>query len=92
MSHNNDETRSDPAGAFWRAGSRLTIVLLVVWAAVSFLPAWFADELNRAIFFGWPLGFYMVAQGAPICFLLIVWLYDRWMTRLERHSGLDGDD
>jgi putative solute:sodium symporter small subunit len=78
--------------AYWRATLRLTAALLLIWAAVSFLPAWFADELNAIVFFGWPLGFYMAAQGALIVFLLIVWFYDRWMNRLERRHGMYNED
>lgn len=78
--------------AYWRATQRLTAVLLLVWAAASFLPGWFAEELNAVSFHGWPFGFYMAAQGALIIFLLIVWIYDRWMTGLERRYGLHDDD
>lgn len=74
--------------AYWRATLRLTATLLLVWASVSFLPGWFADEMNSLVFLGWPLGFYMAAQGALIVFLVIVWIYDRWMTRLERRYGM----
>lgn len=77
--------------AYWRSTLRLTGVLLCVWAAVSFLPGWFAEEMNRFVFFGWPFGFYMAGQGALIVFLLIVWIYDRWMARLERRYGLDDE-
>lgn len=88
MSPNDDD--SNPAvpqraqRAYWRATLRLTTVLLLVWGCASFLPGWFADALNEVTFFGWPLGFYMAAQGALIVFLLVVWCYDHWMTRLER--------
>ncbi|MDD2991675.1 MAG: DUF4212 domain-containing protein [Zoogloea sp.] len=78
--------------AYWRATLRLTSVLLLAWAAASFLPGWFAEDLNAFSFYGWPLGFYMAAQGALIIFLGIVWIYDRWMTRLERRYGLHDED
>ena len=78
--------------AYWRSALRLTGVLLGVWAAVSFLPGWFAEELNEFVFFGWPFGFYLAGQGALIIFLLIVWIYDRGMTRIERRHGLDGEE
>jgi putative solute:sodium symporter small subunit len=78
--------------AYWRATLRLTSVLLLAWAAASFLPGWFAEDLNNFTFYGWPLGFYMAAQGALIIFLLIVWIYDRWMTRLEQRYGLHNED
>jgi len=78
--------------AYWRATLRLTLVLLLAWAAASFLPGWFAEDLNNFTFYGWPLGFYIAAQGALIIFLLIVWIYDRWMTRLEQRYGLHNED
>jgi len=78
--------------AYWRATLRLTSILLLAWAAASFLPGWFAEDLNAYSFHGWPLGFYMAAQGALIIFLLIVWIYDQWMTRLERRYGLHDED
>jgi len=78
--------------AYWRATLRLTAVLLLLWAAASFLPGWFSDPLNQVVVFGWPLGFYMAAQGALIVFLLIVWIYDRGMTRLEKRYGLNDED
>lgn len=78
--------------AYWRDTLRVTGILLLAWAAVSFLPGWFADDLNEVIFFGWPLGFYLAGQGALIVFLLIVWFYDFWMTRLERRHGMYDED
>ena len=78
--------------AYWRATQRLTAVLLIAWAGASFLPGWFSDEMNAVVFFGWPLGFYMAAQGALIVFLLIVWIYDHWMIRLEKRFGLNDED
>ncbi|MBS0353491.1 MAG: DUF4212 domain-containing protein [Proteobacteria bacterium] len=77
--------------AYWRATLRLTGALLLLWAAVSFLPAWFAGELNTVDFMGWPLGFYMAAQGALLIFLAIVWVYANWMDRLDRRFGVRDD-
>ena len=79
-------------GTYWRQSLRLTAILLLVWAAASFLPGWYAVELNAIKFQGWPLGFYMEAQGCLIIFLLIVWLYDRWMVRIERRHGYREED
>ena len=80
----------DSAGrrAYWRANLALTAVLLVIWAAVSFVPGWYAEDLEAYSVFGWPLDFYMAAQGSLIVFLVIVWLYDRCMRRLERRLGV----
>lgn len=86
---NGSQGESDARSrAYWRATLRLTGVLLLVWAGASFLPGWFADELNTVVFFGWPLGFYMAGQGSLIIFICIVWLYDRGMVRLEKRYGV----
>lgn len=77
--------------AYWRSTLRLTFALLSLWAAVSFLPGWFAGELNAIEFMGWPLGFYMEAQGALLVFLGIVWGYAHWMDRLDRRFGVRND-
>jgi putative solute:sodium symporter small subunit len=79
--------------AYWRDNLQVIGILLVVWAAASFLPGWFAEDLQDVELFGWPLGFFMAAQGSLCIFLFIVWFYDRWMIRLERRHGLArGDD
>ena len=78
--------------AYWRATLRLTVVLLLLWAAVSFLPGCFAVELNSVEFLGWPLGFYMAAQGALLVFLAIVWVYAHCMDRLDRRFGIREDN
>ena len=73
----------------WRRTRRLTLVLLAVWFAVTFVVAWYARELN-VDFFGWPLSFYMGAQGSLVVYLAIVIVYSRAMTRLDRQ--LDADE
>lgn len=77
--------------AYWKATLRLTCALLLLWAAVSFLPGWFAGELNSIEFMGWPLGFYMAAQGSLLVFLVIVWIYAKCMDGLDRRFGVRDD-
>ena len=77
---------------YWRKNLRLTAVLLAIWFVVTFVVIYFAPKLNEIVIMGFPFAFYMAAQGALIIFLLIVWIYDRWMTRLERRYGLHDED
>ena len=74
--------------AYWRANLCITAALLAVWFAVTFLATWFADDLNAFSFFGFPLGYYMAAQGSPAIFVAIVWVYARAMNRLDRKYGV----
>lgn len=69
------EARNTPSPLFWRVNIRLTVALLAVWLFIVFGPTTFATWLNRFDFFGFPLGYYMAAQGALIVFLALIWTY-----------------
>jgi putative solute:sodium symporter small subunit len=76
---------------YWRKTRRLTMVLLVFWFAVTFVMNWYAPELNCFTLFGFPLGFYMGAQGSLVIYLAIIWYYNRRMRRLEAEFGIDDE-
>jgi len=76
---------------YWHQTRRLTFRLLAVWVLVTFGSSWFARELNAFTLFGFPLGFYMGAQGVIFVYLLIIWYYNRQMRRLDRKFGIDDE-
>lgn len=73
---------------YWRSTRRLTVGLLVLWALVTFLPAYYAAPLNRYDFLGFPLGFYLAAQGTLLAYLAIVHIYVRRMKTLDQRHGV----
>ncbi|MBX3686092.1 MAG: DUF4212 domain-containing protein [Rhodocyclaceae bacterium] len=73
---------------YWRATRLLTLTLLIVWALVTFLPAYYAAPLNRYDFLGFPLGFYLAAQGTLLAYLAIVHYYVKAMARLDLRYGV----
>ena len=74
-----------PAQArYWRKNLQLTLTLLCVWFAVTFVGGYFAADLNRFEVFGFPLGFYLFAQGALVAFLVIIAIYVHRVERLDR--------
>jgi len=77
---------------YWRRTVRLTMLLLAAWFAVTFVAMFFARELSSLDFFGWPVSFYIAAQGAPIVYVLIVWYYARRMRRLDREYDVAEED
>jgi putative solute:sodium symporter small subunit len=79
---------SDKHLAYWRANLRLSAVLLSAWFVVTFVMAWYARDLNFN-FFGWPLSFYMAAQGAPIIYVLLIWYYAKRMDELDAQFDVD---
>lgn len=78
---------------YWRRNLIVTAWLLFVWFMVTFVASYFARELNNITFLGFPLGFYMGAQGALLIYLVIIWYYAHYMNRLDQEYGVhEGDD
>jgi putative solute:sodium symporter small subunit len=61
---------------------RLQIALIFVWALASFGPGFFAHHLSYEVW-GWPLHFWLAAQGAIWVFLALVVFYAWQMNRME---------
>ncbi|ELX11013.1 solute:sodium symporter small subunit [Janthinobacterium sp. HH01] len=76
----------------WHKTRRLTAILLLVWLATGFCAAFFARELTGLSVFGWPLSFYLAAQGASLVYLAILAIYAWRMRRLDRAAAPDLPD
>ncbi|WP_348683658.1 DUF4212 domain-containing protein [Acidovorax soli] len=61
--------------------------LLLAWALVSFVAAYFARDLQAFVVAGWPLGHWIAAQGAVLMFIAIVVVYCWAMNRFERQDA-----
>lgn len=70
----------------WERSRKMTLLLLALWLATGFGTVFFARELSRFEIFGWPLSFYMAAQGASLVSLAIIGLYAWRMRRLDRDA------
>lgn len=79
----------EPKDIYWRKTRRLTLALLAIWVFFTFVMNWFARELNDITFLGFPLGFYMGAQGLLVIYLAIIWYYNRRMRKLDAEYGVD---
>jgi putative solute:sodium symporter small subunit len=78
---------------YWRKNLFITAVLLLVWFVVTFVEGWYARELNNISFLGFPLGFYMSAQGSLIIYVAIIGIYAWYMNGLDKEYGVhEGDD
>ncbi len=85
------EISTEVREAHWAKTKNLTIITLVIWFIFSFVVHWFADSLNQFTFIGFPLGFYMAAQGSLIVFVvLIFWLANR-QGKIDAEFGVDED-
>lgn len=73
---------------YWRRNLRLTAVLLAIWFVVTYVVGYFARELNQIDFLGFPLAFYMGAQGSLIVYVVITFYYAYAMNKLDREYGV----
>ena len=84
---------SDKHRAYWGKNLKLTGILLFIWFVFTFVIMYYARELAEYNFFGWPLSFYMGAQGSLIIYVVIIWYYARAMGKLDEEYGVaEGDD
>jgi cation/acetate symporter len=78
----------DMAG-YWAANVRLIIGLLLIWAGVTLLPILFVNQLNQIeVLTGFPLGYYLGAQGSLIVFIILIFFYAWRMERLDQAYGI----
>jgi putative solute:sodium symporter small subunit len=67
----------------WSRTRRLTAWLLAVWLLINLLGPWFAHDLNQLQLLGFPLGYWIAAQGALLAYLAIIVIYVVCMDRME---------
>jgi putative solute:sodium symporter small subunit len=77
---------------YWRKNLFYTAILLLAWFVVTFVEAWFARELNSITFLGFPLGFYMSAQGSLAIYVVIIGIYAVLMRKLDLEYNVDEGD
>ena len=59
---------------YWTKTSRLMWTIFILWIFFSFFVHLFGVQLNAIKILGFPLGFYMAAQGSLIAFVVLcVW-------------------
>ena len=78
---------------YWHKNLVVTAILLFIWFVATFVEGWYARELNSITFLGFPLGFYMSAQGSLIIYVAIIWYYQFHMNKLDIEYGVEeGED
>lgn len=79
----------EDAKAYWSENVRLMIILLVIWFVVSFgCGVMFVDQLNAIRIGGYKLGFWFAQQGSIYTFVILIFVYSKKMTALDRKYGV----
>ncbi|WP_180280431.1 DUF4212 domain-containing protein [Azospirillum oleiclasticum] len=79
----NAEITPEKAQAYWAKTSALMWTMLGIWFAFSFLVHVFAPSLNTIHVLGFPLGFYMAAQGSLIVFVVALFWFARKQNQID---------
>lgn len=75
--------------AYWRYNIRLTLTLLAIWFVVAYvLGGLAAGWLNQFVILGFPLGYYVAAQGSLIVFVVEIALYAKLMNKKDLEYGI----
>ena len=85
MSELTEQQKKD----YWSYNLRLTVILLAIWFVVAYLiSGLWAAKLNEVSFLGFPLGYYMAAQGSLAIFVIEIAVYARLMNRKDLEFGI----
>jgi putative solute:sodium symporter small subunit len=77
--------------AHWRKTSRLMWTILFLWFVFSFGVHFFAPALNKIVIAGFPLGFYMAAQGSLIAFVVLCFWNASAQEKIDEEFGVAED-
>lgn len=75
----------------WGRTRNLMFVHIGIWFVFSFVVHWFATQLNTVSVMGFPLGFYMAAQGSLAVFVIQLFVFVRQQDRIDRQCGVAED-
>lgn len=81
-------TEAEKRAGHWNRTRSLMIVHLSIWFFFSFVIHWFAPQLNKLSFIGFPLGFYMAAQGSLIAFVVQLFVFAKQQHAVDREFGM----
>ena len=72
--------------------SRLTVITLLLWFFFSIVVHAFGSSLNSISFLGFPLGYYMAAQGSLLAFVIIIFWTSSRQEKIDEKHGFDEKD
>jgi len=77
--------------AYWGRTSRLMWIIMGLWVFFSFVIPAFAVQLNDIRIFGFPLGFYMAAQGSLISYVVLCFWNASAQNKIDKEFGVAED-
>jgi len=79
--------------AHWSKTTKLMFMHLGVWFFFGYIIHMFVNQLNaiKIPILGFPLGFYMAAQGSLIVFVVMLFMFAKQQDKIDRDHGYAED-
>lgn len=77
---------------YWAVNVRLTTIIMVIWFLVTYVCAFFAPQLNKIVILGFPMGYYMGAQGSLVIFVILIFWYAAKMNQADKDYGVEEEE
>jgi len=80
--------------AHWRKTTNLMLMHLGIWFFFGYIIHMFVNVLNKVTIpiLGFPLGFYMAAQGALIVFVVQLFLFAKQQNKIDHEFGFGEEE
>jgi len=72
----------------WRQSGKLLYIVLGIWFFFAYFIHFFVGTLNSVSLFGFPLGYYMAAQGSLFSFVLLIFWFAHKQNAIDESLGL----
>ena len=71
----------------WGKTKNLMIITLIIWFIFSILIFTFGEEMNTLSFLGYPLAYYMSAQGSIVIFVVLIFWFANRQEKIDEEFG-----
>ena len=75
------------ANTYWKKTRNHMIITLLIWFFFSILIFMFGSDLNTMSFLGYPLAYYMTAQGSLLAFVILLFWTANKQEKIDNEHG-----
>ena len=78
----------------WDKTKSLMIITLALWFLFGYVIFMFGSSLNEGSFLGYPLAYYMCAQGSIVAFVVLIFWFANRQEKIDEEFGFQerGED
>ena len=78
--------------AHWAATRSLMIITMLLWFFFGTVVFMFGEQINHIKVLGYPLAYYMTAQGSLVAFVVMIFWSNKRQEKIDREFGFSDID